>query len=247
MSRGKYVAREGPGHGQRGSLARALWHGPQPIFKIFSLPEIRVDQEKNEVRKCPASIYRSSPSDADVFRLNDRSQGLYLGLTNFNVGASSSCSTRWHHATPHQMAKNLAGLLRSIRGRFLRSRIEGPSSNSGHTKEFSQWLLGWFVNWIWLHSFMPSNCVHPFIFLCWLSTRMLCHLWFLWIARFARFVRPKRCSLTRFKLCTPTLLLLGAVDQICVFARIRLPPFELRQDHLDLSFWSFSTFFAPWP
>ena len=38
--------------------------GPRPIFKIFSLDQIRVDQEKKEVRKRRASIYRTSPSDA---------------------------------------------------------------------------------------------------------------------------------------------------------------------------------------
>ena len=38
--------------------------GPRPIFKIFSLDQIRVDQEKKEVRKRRASIHRSSPSDA---------------------------------------------------------------------------------------------------------------------------------------------------------------------------------------
>ena len=38
--------------------------GPRPIFKIFSLVQIRVDQEKKEVRKRRASIYRTSPSDA---------------------------------------------------------------------------------------------------------------------------------------------------------------------------------------
>ena len=36
--------------------------GPWPIFKIFSLDQIRVDQEKKEVRKRRASIYRTSPS-----------------------------------------------------------------------------------------------------------------------------------------------------------------------------------------
>ena len=58
---------------------RQLWHAsrsagepctcsekfwPRPIFKIFSLDQIRVDQEKKEVRKRRASIYRTSPSDA---------------------------------------------------------------------------------------------------------------------------------------------------------------------------------------
>ena len=38
--------------------------GPRPIFKIFSLDQIRVDQEKKEVRKRRASIYRTLPSDA---------------------------------------------------------------------------------------------------------------------------------------------------------------------------------------
>ena len=38
--------------------------GARPIFKIFSLDQIRVDQEKKEVRKRRASIYRTSPSDA---------------------------------------------------------------------------------------------------------------------------------------------------------------------------------------
>ena len=38
--------------------------GPLPIFKIFSLDQIRADQEKKEVRKCRASIYRTSPLDA---------------------------------------------------------------------------------------------------------------------------------------------------------------------------------------
>ena len=38
--------------------------GPRPIFKIFSLDQIRVVQEKKEVRKRRASIYRTSPSDA---------------------------------------------------------------------------------------------------------------------------------------------------------------------------------------
>ena len=38
--------------------------GPRPIFKIFALDQIRVDQEKKEVRKRRASIYRTSPSDA---------------------------------------------------------------------------------------------------------------------------------------------------------------------------------------
>ena len=56
------------GHGQRGSPARALpcreKFGPRPMFKIFSFDQVRVDQEKMEVRKRRASIYRSSPSDA---------------------------------------------------------------------------------------------------------------------------------------------------------------------------------------
>ena len=35
------------GHGQRGSLAQCREKfGPRPIFKIFSLDQIRVDQEK---------------------------------------------------------------------------------------------------------------------------------------------------------------------------------------------------------
>ena len=38
--------------------------GPRPIFKIFSLDQVRVDQGKKEVRKRRASIYRTSPSDA---------------------------------------------------------------------------------------------------------------------------------------------------------------------------------------
>ena len=41
--------------------------GPRPIFKIFSLDQIRADlrrPRKKEVRKRRASIYRSSPSDA---------------------------------------------------------------------------------------------------------------------------------------------------------------------------------------
>ena len=47
-----------------GALHSAEKFGPRPIFKMFSLDHIRVDQDKKEVRKRRASICRSSPSDA---------------------------------------------------------------------------------------------------------------------------------------------------------------------------------------
>ena len=44
-------------------MQRKIWAAADH-FKIFSLDQIRVDQEKEEVRKRRASIYRRSPSDA---------------------------------------------------------------------------------------------------------------------------------------------------------------------------------------
>ena len=53
--------------------------GPRPIFKIFSLDQIRVDQEKKEVRKRRASIYRTSPSDAvDYFLVSHVITGIVV-------------------------------------------------------------------------------------------------------------------------------------------------------------------------
>ena len=58
------LGRIGIEHGQQGSLAQCREKfGPRPIFKIFTLNQIRVDQEKKEVRKRRALIYRTSPSD----------------------------------------------------------------------------------------------------------------------------------------------------------------------------------------
>ena len=54
--------------------------GPRPIFKIFSLGQICVDQEKKEVRKRRASIHRSSPSDAvDYFLVSHVTGWAILG------------------------------------------------------------------------------------------------------------------------------------------------------------------------
>ena len=54
--------------------------GPRPIFKIFLLDQIRVDQEKKEVRKRRASIHRSSPSDAvDYFLVSHVTGWAILG------------------------------------------------------------------------------------------------------------------------------------------------------------------------
>ena len=53
---------------------------PRPIFKIFLLDQIRVDQEKKEVRKRRASIYRCSPSDAvDYFLVSHVTGWAILG------------------------------------------------------------------------------------------------------------------------------------------------------------------------
>ena len=69
-------------HGQRGALHMCREKfGPRPIFKIFSLDQIRVDQEKKEVRKRRASIHRSSPSDAvDYFLVSDVTGWLFWGI-----------------------------------------------------------------------------------------------------------------------------------------------------------------------
>ena len=54
--------------------------GPRPIFKIFSLDQIRVDQEKKEVRKRRASSHRSSLSDAvDYFLVSHVTGWAILG------------------------------------------------------------------------------------------------------------------------------------------------------------------------
>ena len=76
------LAIEKPIHGpRRGSLAQCREKfGPRPIFKIFSLDQIRVDQEKKEVRKRRASIHRSSPSDAvDYFLVSHVTGWAILG------------------------------------------------------------------------------------------------------------------------------------------------------------------------
>ena len=60
--------------------------GPRPIFKIFSLDQIRVDQEKKEVRKRRASIHRSSPSDAvDYFLVSDVTGWAFLGYPGLEL------------------------------------------------------------------------------------------------------------------------------------------------------------------
>ena len=69
--------------------------GPRPIFKIFSLDQIRVDQEKKEVRKRRASIYRSSPSDAvDYFLVSHVITGIvvieFVISKNRRLGAIST-------------------------------------------------------------------------------------------------------------------------------------------------------------
>ena len=54
--------------------------GPRPIFKIFSLDQIRADQEKKEVRKRRASICRTSPLDAvDYFLVSHVTGWAILG------------------------------------------------------------------------------------------------------------------------------------------------------------------------
>ena len=61
------TAREHPGSRPRSAGEPCTCRekfAPRPIFKIFSLDQIRVDQEKTEVRKRRPSIYRTSPSDA---------------------------------------------------------------------------------------------------------------------------------------------------------------------------------------
>ena len=69
--------------------------GPRPIFKIFSLDQIRVDQEKKEVRKRRASIHRSSPSDAvDYFLVSHVIMGIvvieFVISKNRRLGAIST-------------------------------------------------------------------------------------------------------------------------------------------------------------
>ena len=69
--------------------------GPRPIFKIFSLDQLRVDQEKKEVRKRRASIYRSSPSDAvDYFLVSHVIMGIvvieFVISKNRRLGAIST-------------------------------------------------------------------------------------------------------------------------------------------------------------
>ena len=60
--------------------------GPRPIFKIFSLDQIRVDQEKKEVRKRRASIYRTSSSDAvDYFLVSHVTGWAILGYPGLEL------------------------------------------------------------------------------------------------------------------------------------------------------------------
>ena len=60
--------------------------GPRAIFKIFSLGQIRVDQEKKEVRKRRPSIYRSSPSDAvDYFLVSHVTGWAILGCPGLEL------------------------------------------------------------------------------------------------------------------------------------------------------------------
>ena len=83
-------------HGQRGALHMCREKfGPRPIFKIFSLDQIRADQEKKEVRKRRASIHRSSPSDAlDYFLVSDVIMGIvvidFVISKNRGLGAIST-------------------------------------------------------------------------------------------------------------------------------------------------------------
>ena len=71
--------------------------GPRPIFKIFSLDQIRVDQEKKEVyfRKRRASIYRTLPSAAvDYFLVSHVIMGIvvieFVISKNRRLGAIST-------------------------------------------------------------------------------------------------------------------------------------------------------------
>ena len=69
--------------------------GPRPIFKIFSLDQIRVDQEKKEVRKRRVSIYRTSPSDVvDHFLVSHVIMGIavieFVICKNRRIGAIST-------------------------------------------------------------------------------------------------------------------------------------------------------------
>ena len=69
--------------------------GPRPIFKIFSLDQIRADQEKKEVRKRRASTYRTSPSDAvDYFLVSHVITGIvvieFVISKNRRLGAIST-------------------------------------------------------------------------------------------------------------------------------------------------------------
>ena len=88
------------GHGQRGSLAASCAcrekFGPRPIFKIFSLDQIRVDQEKKAFFSWSTRIW-SSENILKIGRdpnFSLHAQGSPADRVGFLVAKGRSCRVR---------------------------------------------------------------------------------------------------------------------------------------------------------
>ena len=163
-----------------GALGVQRKFGPRPIFKIFSLDQIRVciDQEKKEVRKRRASIYRSSPSDpVEHFVVSHVSMGIvvikFVISKNRRLGAIST-TLNGHLLVTVAWSSSLSSTSssRNVKTaacfcRCTTSRSAGACRH-GWSSEFNFGLMGlfpssgWFVCcsfWSWSCSAGPV-CVH---------------------------------------------------------------------------------------